>query len=324
MIDAGSYETIIAMIASFMAIFSLVILFIGRLLREDARVKLRVERMLVDVEHSTTSLKLTPAVLSSTDEIQFLKPGSARKSSLSESVHRQLKQGGINTRRQRLTVLITVSVLSIISAFAVWMILWNLGTTPSNIVLGTIGALSIFPLFIVCWLRRRHQRYLQVMLNSLSDFMDLIVVCLESGLSLDGALRRVSQELEVAHPILAAEMKQVQKEIELGTTLENAFYNLSRRTGLEVIATMACFIEQSRKYGTSISDALREHSDMLRLRRETRAETMAQQASIKILLPTLLLIFPATFVVLAGPAVMEVTAAFENSTNTESKKSLFK
>lgn len=156
------------------------------------------------------------------------------------------------------------------------------------------------------WLERKKSRRQAVLGRSLPDFLDLLVTCLESGLSLDAALRRVTGELRFAHPLLAAEMDRVQSEIDLGAAADMALHNLAERTDLETIHTLGTFIHQARRYGTSIADALRTHAEMLRSQREQRAEERAQKAAVKILFPTLLFIFPAVFVVMAGPAAIQL------------------
>jgi len=156
------------------------------------------------------------------------------------------------------------------------------------------------------WLDRRKARRQLILSRSLPDFLDLLVTCLESGLSLDAALRRVTSELRYAHPVLAVEMDRVQNEIDLGASADAALHSLAERTDLETIHTLGTFILQARRYGTSIADALRTHAEMLRTQREQRAEEKAQKAAVKILFPTLLFIFPAVFVVLAGPAAIQL------------------
>jgi tight adherence protein C len=162
------------------------------------------------------------------------------------------------------------------------------------------------------WLDRRKTRRQLILGRSLPDFLDLLVTCLESGLSLDAALRRVTSELRFAHAVLAVEMDRVQTEIDLGANADTALHNLAERTDMESVHTLGTFIHQARKYGTSISDALRTHGEMLREQREQRAEEKAQKAAVKILFPTLLFIFPAIFVVLAGPAAIQLNENLAN------------
>jgi tight adherence protein C len=137
-----------------------------------------------------------------------------------------------------------------------------------------------------------------------------MIVCLEGGLSLQETIRRVSDELRVAHPALASELVSVQRDIELGATVDQALKRFAMRTDYEAVRTLSTFIREAQRFGTNITDALRSHADMLRSQREQTAEESAQKAAVKILLPTLLLIFPATFVVIVGPAVIQIHEAF--------------
>ena len=160
------------------------------------------------------------------------------------------------------------------------------------------------------WLDHRiAARHLQLR-RSLPDFLDLMIICFDGGLSLQGAIQRVSDELKVAHPILAGEMQTVQRDVEIGATVEGALRNLAERTGLDNLRTLSTFVRESLKFGTEISDTLRQHADMLRNQREQAAEAQAQRAAVHILLPTLLLILPAVFVVVAGPAAIQINETF--------------
>lgn len=160
------------------------------------------------------------------------------------------------------------------------------------------------------WLDRRKRHRQKTLRQSLPDFLDLIVVCLESGLSFESALQRVADELRPAHPVLAAELAVVQREVALGRTLEDALQNFAFRSDLDIVKNLATFVQQARRFGSSMAETLRIHSDMLRDQREQRAEELAQKAAVKILFPTLLFIFPAIFVVLIGPAAIDIKQKF--------------
>ncbi len=133
-----------------------------------------------------------------------------------------------------------------------------------------------------------------------------MVVCLESGMSFESSLQRSTDELREAHPTLCTELCIVQREVALGKPIEKALENFASRVDLDVVKILATNVQQSRKIGIRIAENLRTHADMLRTKRENQAEEMAQKAAIKILMPTLLCIFPAIFVVLVGPAVFQI------------------
>jgi len=146
--------------------------------------------------------------------------------------------------------------------------------------------------------------------RSLPDFLDLMIVCLQGGLSVQETIRRVSDELRLAHPVLAGELSIVQRDVELGATVDQALRRFALRSDYDGVRTLSSFVRESQKFGTQLTEALRLHADMLRLQREEAAEEKAQKAAVAILLPTLLLIFPAVFVVLVGPALIQIQEAF--------------
>lgn len=163
------------------------------------------------------------------------------------------------------------------------------------------------------WLERRKKARHAMFRRSLPDYLDLLVACVEGGMSLQSGLQRVADELRLAHPVLAAEMEIVQREGELGSTLANSFMHLAERTDLDSFRSLARFIQQSQRFGTTLGEALREHAEMLRTQREQIAEEAAQKAVVKILIPTMLFIFPSIFIVLAGPAAIKLQETFANS-----------
>lgn len=160
------------------------------------------------------------------------------------------------------------------------------------------------------WLDRAIQKNHSVLRKSLPDLLDVTVVCLEAGLSLQESLTRAGEELLPAHPVLALEMSLVQRDIQLGTSIEQALKRFADRCDYEGVSTLTALIREATKFGTNIVEALRSHGDMLRQQRELAAEENAQKAAVKILMPTLLLIFPAIFVVLVAPAFLQIIEAY--------------
>ena len=160
------------------------------------------------------------------------------------------------------------------------------------------------------WLSWRKRRRHIVFTWSLPDFLDLLVACLEAGMSIEAAMQRVADELLRVHPVLGSEMKAVQTQIELGATPEAALRSLADRSDYDAIRSLSTVVQQARRFGTGIAEALRQHANSLRIQREQVAEEKAQKASMQILVPTMLLIFPAIFVVLAGPAAIKLSESF--------------
>jgi tight adherence protein C len=160
------------------------------------------------------------------------------------------------------------------------------------------------------WLEWRGARRLSALRRGIPDFLDLMIVCLESGLSMPAAVQRVSDEISLAQPLLGGELAMLQRDMSLGIPIDRAFRNLAERNDLEAIRTLSTFIRESNRFGSELVDAFRTQAELLRHEREQLAEEQAQKASVKILLPMLLLILPAVFVVLAGPAAIQISEAF--------------
>jgi len=133
-----------------------------------------------------------------------------------------------------------------------------------------------------------------------------MVVSVEAGLGLDAALLKVSQEMGKVHVELSEEFMLVNREIQMGLTRADALQNIAIRTGLPEIKSLAAMLVQAEKFGTSIASALRTHAETQRTKRRQEAEERAAKTAVKLVLPLILFIFPAIFVVLAGPAVLKL------------------
>ena len=180
-----------------------------------------------------------------------------------------------------------------------------------GVIFGLIGGGfgAIAPGF---WLDMQKKKRQKTLRRSLPDALDVIIVCLEGGLSLPGSFAKVSTELRTAHPMLAAEMSIVRREIQLGRSTGQALQRLAERFDVEEIRSMASVIVQAERFGASVVKALRIHADSLRMKRRQQAEEKAQKASVKLIFPTVLFIFPALFVVLIGPAAFDIMIMFEH------------
>jgi tight adherence protein C len=140
--------------------------------------------------------------------------------------------------------------------------------------------------------------------RSLPDALDVMVICLQGGLSLTGAIARVANELATAHPMLAVELKIVERQVQLGRSAGEAVRELARRFDLEELRSMASVIIQAERVGSSIASALDVFAQTLRERRYQKAEEVAQKAVIKMIFPMAFCIFPALLIVLIGPAAI--------------------
>jgi len=160
------------------------------------------------------------------------------------------------------------------------------------------------------WLTTRVRHRQNQLRLSLPDCLDLLVVCVEAGLALDQAFMRVTQELRIVHPILCEELDLVNAEIRIGRTRVEALRQLADRTGVEDIKSLVAMLVQTERFGTSIAQSLRVHSDELRTKRRQRAEELAAKATVKMIPPLVFFIFPALFVVILGPAVITLFRHF--------------
>jgi tight adherence protein C len=166
---------------------------------------------------------------------------------------------------------------------------------------GIMGYLS--PLV---WLKFKTSANQRSLTNGLADALDLMVVCVEAGLTVDAAMQRVGSELGIAHPSLSRELGMAHMETRVGLSRVESLRNMGQRTGNPALQSLASILIQAERFGTSIADALRVHSETLRINRQMKAEEMAGKASVKISFPLVLCIFPATFIVLAGPTIIQL------------------
>ncbi len=197
-------------------------------------------------------------------------------------------------------------VLSVGLAILVLLAVPVLGLPVWGAVLGALWGFAIgwlFPGMVVSSRTRKRQKE---MVKALPDALDLLVVCVEAGLGLNQAMVRVAQEIGHVSPVLGEQLELTNLEIRAGTPRDEALRNLGERTGVEDIQSFVGMLIQTDRFGTSIADALRVHADVLRTKRRQRAEEAAAKTAIKMLFPLVFFIFPAMFVVILGPAVIQV------------------
>jgi tight adherence protein C len=191
------------------------------------------------------------------------------------------------------------------------------------VLAGVSGASQIGPFFVYTlalalgylapdfWLGRRiAARQLELRIG-LPDFLDLMVVCIEAGLSLDQAMARSTEELHTTVPHIADEMGLVQLEQRAGRPRLDAWKGLADRTDIEVIRTLVSSIVQAEQFGTSIAKTLRTYSDSLRTQRRQHVEELAAKMAVKLVFPLVLFIFPSLFVVALGPAAIQMQDMFQ-------------
>lgn len=173
-----------------------------------------------------------------------------------------------------------------------------------TILLGLLG-----PQAMLDSLGRRRQDTIR---KGVPDSLDLLVVCVEAGVALDAAIQRVAREMSMLHPILAEELVGMSRRVSAGMPREQALQGLYLRTGLDELRGLASHMLQSEKWGTSIANVLRVYADQLRRKRKMAAEKRAATASTRMLIPLALFIFPTIFIVLLGPAAMQISKMFDS------------
>lgn len=146
--------------------------------------------------------------------------------------------------------------------------------------------------------------------RGLPDFFDVLVLCIEGGMSLLAAWRRVAGELKEAHPALWTELKLVEQEAELGRPMSEALNRFAERTDLDEVASLTSVVGQAERLGTELAVPLRTLSDTLRQQRVQKAEEAAHKTATKIMFPTLLFIFPGVFAIILGPMIIQVMNIF--------------
>lgn len=160
------------------------------------------------------------------------------------------------------------------------------------------------------WLDRSIRLRQERMRRSVPDALDLLVVCVEAGVSLDAAILRVSREIALAHPELARELGVVTRLTNAGMPREAALRGLWQRTGVEDLRALVSSLIQSEKWGTSVATVLRVSAETLRRKRRQFAEKKAKMAPLKMTFPLLFFILPALFVVILGPAIVQIMNEF--------------
>lgn len=150
------------------------------------------------------------------------------------------------------------------------------------------------------------QKRIERMRNGLPDMMELMLICTEAGMSIDATLTRLSREIAHSYPDLSQELYLSSLEMRVGANRLDALRNMALRAGLEELEDMVSVLIQADKFGTSLADSLRVHSDVMRARRSERAEELANKIPVKMLLPLILFIFPTLLMVLLGPAIIQL------------------
>jgi len=177
------------------------------------------------------------------------------------------------------------------------------GTSSPFLLVGMPAFGYFVPRFMLKRAVQARQRRIRL---ALPDALDLTVICVEAGLALDQAMLRVGEDLRHAHPELSAEFHLFNLETRAGKPRAEALRNLYGRTGVEDIRALVTTLVQTDRFGTSVAQALRVHSDSLRTERRQRAEEQAAKTTVKMIIPLVLFVLPSLIFVTVGPAVIQL------------------
>lgn len=259
--------------------------------------------------HALTSAQATGVVLPEARLVQD-ETGEARK--LSRFVPKSPKE--IGRLRKRLaragyhgwgaTILYCVSEVAG-PAIVVLAGILTFGTRPAVLLFVGLAALVAYMLPGLVLQRLIVLRQKQIK-NGLPDAVDLLIVCVEAGSSLDQAVVKASQELEISYPALAEELRYVNTEVRAGKPRLEAFRNFADRTKVDDVRALVAMMVQTDRFGTSIAQALRTFADSARTKRRQDAEERAGKLGVKLLFPLVFCLFPSMYVVLLGPAAIKI------------------
>lgn len=177
------------------------------------------------------------------------------------------------------------------------------GATTESIMytVGSAGIAFYLPEVVLWFLKRTRQNNI---FFGLPDALDLMVVCVEAGLGLDQAMRKVSDEMKKTYAVISEEFGLCNLQLQMGRSRNEVLHELGARTGVDDLKALAAILIQADKFGSSVAQALRVQSDSMRTRRRQMAEEKAAKTAVKLIFPLVIFIFPAIFVVLVGPAAI--------------------
>ena len=180
---------------------------------------------------------------------------------------------------------------------------WQSHAAPENLVLGTGAAAALGYMAPMKYVMLRISRRQRAIARGLPNALDLMVVCVESGLGIDQTTLQVAKELQSAHPEICSEFTVMNLELRAGIRRADALHNLADRTGVEAVKKLVAVLVQTDRFGTSIAQCLRGHADYLRTMARQKAEERASKLAVKLVFPIFFCVLPSLFVVTIGPVM---------------------
>ena len=209
-------------------------------------------------------------------------------------------------------VRIAAPVLFPVSLFAVGK---AVGMPDKALFLAAVASAAAGLSLPAAFLRSKARKRQEAITDALPDALDLLTVCVEAGLGINSAFLRIAEEFRLSSPTLSEEFDVVNREMVAGKPRVEALRALSDRTGVEEVKSLVAMLIQTERLGTSLAQSLRVHSDSLRVRRRQRAEEAAAKTTIKLAFPLVFLLFPALFIVILGPGVLQILRVLFPSMN---------
>ena len=182
-------------------------------------------------------------------------------------------------------------------------IAWHSGSESTNAVLGVGAALAMGYIVPMQWLLWRIKRRQHAIEKGLPNALDLMVICVESGLGIDQTTLQVAKELQTAHPEICDEFTVMNLELRAGKSRADALHHLAERTGVEDLKKLVAVLVQTDRFGTSIAQSLRGHAEYLRQMARQRAEERASKLAVKLVFPIFFCVLPSLFAVTVGPVL---------------------
>jgi tight adherence protein C len=245
------------------------------------------------------------------ESLEQLLQGLGERISRSEAkkswLRRQLQQAGYQ-HPQAPAIFMALRLLAAVGCYfgaSFLVTLFGVEAPLRFVFVFAVAALGWMIPFIL--MKRKRQARMRALQRGLADAVDLLVVCIEAGLGLNQALMRVAEEIERVSPEVAHELDLVTLEMRAGRPRDEALKNMAERTELDDVRSWVNMMVQTERFGTSIADSLRVHSGTMRVKRRQRAEEAAAKLTVKLLVPLVLFVLPAIFVVVLGPGILIFT-----------------
>ncbi|MDP6439320.1 MAG: type II secretion system F family protein, partial [Candidatus Brocadiia bacterium] len=253
---------------------------------------------------------MTERILRPLSSVMRLGEGSQSKL-VERLVHAGIRRKGAAEVFLGAKVAIALALPAATAAFMLWRATATGGEVNiKNLLLYCAAAMILGLIMPNIWLSRKAKQRMETIRFALPDALDLLVVCIESGLALDASFVRLAREIQHAGPELAEELTLMNLEVSAGKPREDCLRNFGLRTGVEEAKSLAARIIQTTRFGTNLAHSLRIHAESLRQKRRQAAEERAAKTTVKLLFPLVFFIFPAIFVVILGPAIVNIGRVF--------------